>query len=96
MEASGPGGLIFIRTYRHHNFAVIEIADNGKGMDENVRKRVFVPNFSTKNSGTGLGLAISRKVVDAHKGSIRFASVTGLGTTFTVYLPLLEKHLNLD
>lgn len=91
MEAGVPGGLIYIRAFRHQRHAVIEIADTGKGMSEDVRKRIFVPNFSTKNSGTGLGLAISRKVIDAHKGSIRFASIPGLGTTFTVYLPLCEK-----
>ncbi|MCH8524381.1 MAG: HAMP domain-containing protein, partial [Balneolales bacterium] len=91
MEASGPGGLIFIRAYAHQHFAVIEVADNGKGMTEQVRTKVFVPNFSTKNSGTGLGLAISRKIIEAHKGRIHFASVVGLGTTFTVYLPLAQS-----
>lgn len=91
MEASGTGGLLYLRTFRHQTSAVIELADNGKGMDENVRKKVFVPNFSTKNSGTGLGLAISKKIIEAHKGTIRFATVTGLGTTFTVYLPLFPS-----
>lgn len=89
-EAAGTSGLIMVRTYIHHELACLEVVDNGKGMPLDVQKRVFIPNFSTKNTGTGLGLAICKKVVDAHKGRIRFASVVGLGTTFTITVPLFD------
>ena len=69
----------------------ITIADNGKGILEENYKKVFVPNFSTKNSGMGLGLAISRKIVETAKGKISFTSKIDQGTTFIVTLPRSEK-----
>lgn len=87
-EAIGVTGLIIIRSFTYNTHAYLEIVDNGTGMQPEVAKKAFIPNFSTKNAGTGLGLAISKKVIDAHKGSIRFATVLGLGTTFTIAIPL--------
>lgn len=87
-EAMPDGGLIMLRSYTHRSKAVVEVADNGEGIPEELKSRIFVPNFSTKSSGTGLGLAITKKVVEAHNGSITFASVEGTGTTFTIELPL--------
>ena len=87
-EAMPNGGIIMIRTYRHSGQATVEVADNGSGIPEKLKSRIFVPNFSTKSSGTGLGLAITKKIVEAHNGSITFASVEGTGTTFTVQVPL--------
>ena len=69
----------------------ITIKDNGKGIPEENYKKVFVPNFSTKNSGMGLGLAICRKIVETAKGNISFTSDLNEGTTFTVTLPRIEK-----
>ncbi|MFB1013457.1 MAG: ATP-binding protein, partial [Bacteroidia bacterium] len=69
----------------------ITIKDNGKGIPEENYKKVFVPNFSTKNSGMGLGLAICRKIVETAKGNISFTSNLNEGTTFTVILPRREK-----
>lgn len=89
-EATGNGGVVYIRSYRHKHWAVTELADNGRGIDDAARDKIFVPNFSTKSSGTGLGLAISKKIIESHKGFIRFGSVSGVGTTFTVYLPLAD------
>lgn len=91
MEALGPTEMVYVRTYVFENQACADVIDSGKGMPAEVRKRVFIPNFSTKSSGTGFGLAICKKVVDAHKGQIRFASVSGLGTTFTITIPLIVK-----
>lgn len=69
----------------------ITIKDNGKGIPLENYKKVFVPNFSTKNSGMGLGLAICRKIVETAKGKISFTSEINQGTTFTVILPTSEK-----
>lgn len=66
----------------------MKISDNGTGIDDEDREKVFVPKFSTKSSGTGLGLAISKKIVEAHGGNIWFESMNGEGTTFFVKLPI--------
>ncbi|MDZ7658880.1 ATP-binding protein [Fodinibius sp.] len=82
------GGKIVLRLYHHHKQNVfIEVEDNGSGIAEEDRPNIFVPNFSTKSSGTGLGLAICKKIIEAHEGSISFASVEGEGTTFVIKLP---------
>lgn len=90
MEAIPSGGLVVIRTVRHGGSAWIEVIDNGTGIPDDLKSRIFIPNFSTKSAGTGLGLAICRKVILAHKGDITFSSTPGLGTTFTIRLPLCD------
>jgi signal transduction histidine kinase len=68
-----------------------EVEDNGPGMEKAVRKRVFEPFFTTKpvGSGTGLGLSVSYMIItNNHKGSMEVESVVGLGTIFTISLPL--------
>ena len=69
----------------------IEIADNGPGMDDDVRKRVFEPFFTTKpeGTGTGLGLSVSYFIVtENHGGEMTVESIPGSGTTFIVRLPV--------
>ncbi|MEL7833792.1 ATP-binding protein [Fodinibius sp. N2] len=84
---STNGGEIVLRLYPHQQNVFIEVEDNGTGIAEEDRPNIFVPNFSTKSSGTGLGLAICKKIIEAHDGSISFASVEGEGTTFVIKLP---------
>lgn len=84
---SDEGGKIILRLYHHQQYVFIEVEDNGSGIAEEDRPNIFVPNFSTKSSGTGLGLAICKKIIEAHEGSISFASVEGEGTTFVIKLP---------
>lgn len=86
-EAMPNGGEIVLRLYSKQQHIFIEVEDNGSGIAEEDRPNIFVPNFSTKSSGTGLGLAICKKIVEAHNGSISFASVEGEGTTFVIKLP---------
>ena len=69
---------------------VIQVVDNGKGIPEELYKKIFSPNFSTKNSGMGLGLAISKKIVNQFGGTIMFNSTMDVGTTFTLSFPLLK------
>jgi len=90
-EAMPHGGTIAISTYVREKNIFIEIDDTGTGMSEEDKSNIFVPNFSTKSSGTGLGLAISKKVLEAHEGSISFASIKGEGTTFVVKIPLVKR-----
>jgi signal transduction histidine kinase len=74
------------RDYVHINFT-----DNGMGIPEEIRDRIFLPNFTTKSSGSGLGLAIVNNIVDSNNGKISFTTTTGKGTTFTISFPLLES-----
>lgn len=67
---------------------IVEFSDNGKGIPESLRDKIFSPNFSTKNSGMGLGLAISRKIVEQLGGAITYQTKEGVGTTFTITLPV--------
>lgn len=80
-------GRITIDLKSKDQTALIEIKDNGKGIPPELSKKVFVPNFSTKNSGMGLGLAISKKIVENAGGVIYFESNPDIGTTFFVDLP---------
>ena len=89
-EAMDEDGKISITLYEQQSHAFIEIEDNGNGIPEENRSNIFVPNFSTKSGGTGLGLAICKKIIEAHDGSISFASVEGEGTTFVIKLPQMQ------
>jgi len=66
----------------------LSVEDTGVGIPEGDLDKLFVPFFTTRHDGTGLGLAISRRIVDAHGGEIDVRSVAGVGSTFTVRLPL--------
>jgi PAS domain S-box-containing protein len=73
-------------------YIALLVDDTGKGMSPEVQKRIFEPFFTTKElgKGTGLGLSAVYGIVKSHKGSVSVHSAPGQGTTFTVYLPLLE------
>jgi len=66
----------------------IAVQDNGPGMAEDIRSRIFEPFFSTKEEGIGLGLPIAQRIVEEHGGQIRVESRVGEGTVFTILLPL--------
>ncbi len=67
---------------------IVEVADDGPGVDPGVAEKIFNPFFTTKAQGSGLGLAIVRKIVDAHEGRIDVSSAKGRGTRFRVTLPV--------
>ena len=68
------------------NNVVISVADNGLGISDENKPKVFEPKFTTKTSGMGLGLAMVKNIVETYNGSITFTSHSN-GTTFTVKLP---------
>ncbi len=70
---------------------IIEIVDNGMGIAEDIRSKIFTPNFTTKTSGTGLGLAMCKRMVEQAKGEIWFETNAGNGTTFFVQLPVVTN-----
>lgn len=74
-------------------FVSIDIEDNGKGIDMNVRDKIFQPNFTTKSSGTGLGLAFVKQTIETIGGTITYKTETLVGTTFYILIPL-KRHSN--
>jgi two-component system nitrogen regulation sensor histidine kinase NtrY len=68
----------------------VEIKDNGQGIDEQVRDRVFLPHFSTKKTGSGLGLAIARQGIEQSGGKIWFETETDRGTSFFIEFPQIS------
>jgi signal transduction histidine kinase len=72
---------------------VYRVHDTCAGMEASVRARIFQGFFTTKGSrGTGIGLMLTRKIVEAHQGRIEVESQEGSGSTFTIYLPLLDSQ----
>ena len=67
---------------------VIRVVDDGPGVSEAARGKLFEPNFSTKTNGTGLGLAISRSIMEEYGGSIVIGSTRGKGTVAIMALPV--------
>jgi signal transduction histidine kinase len=69
---------------------LIAVEDNGKGIEEEIREKVFMPNFSTKYSGSGIGLAITKRAVEHAGGKLWFETKIGFGTSFYIELPVLS------
>lgn len=69
----------------------IKISDNGCGIKEEDKKKVFFPNFTTKSSGMGVGLSVSQDIIQRMGGSITFASKEGIGTVFSIDIPILKE-----
>ena len=89
-QAVGDNGLITVKTVMHKNTVQIDIQDNGSGIDPSHLDKLFDPFFTTKpvGEGTGLGLAISYGIIQDHDGEIEVNSELGVGTTFTIRLPV--------
>jgi two-component system, NtrC family, sensor kinase len=91
-HAVGPQGLISIRTRKDARacMAIIQVSDNGCGIEKNDISRIFDPFFTTKptGEGTGLGLSVSYGIIRNHGGDIFVESQKGRGATFTVALPI--------
>jgi signal transduction histidine kinase len=91
VDAMPRGGTITIRSRRHEMGALIEFSDTGIGMPEEVRSRCLEPFFSTKgDKGTGLGLSMVFGIVKRHSGRLDITSAVGRGTTFSIYIPLVD------
>lgn len=84
-------GRVNINMRQNSETVLVAVTDNGCGISESKREKVFAPNFTTKNSGMGLGLAMSRNIIEMAQGNIWFESVEDEGTTFFVKLPLATQ-----
>ncbi len=80
----------------NESHATVMIHDNGSGISNEIRKRLFQPNFTTKTSGMGLGLAIVKKIVESSNGKIWFDTELGEGSTFYIQLPVYDENADED
>ena len=88
MMREEPGGRVTLRTREEGDDLIFEVADDGCGMDWEVKGKIFTTFFTTKGGqGTGLGLLTTRKIVQEHGGRIDVESAPGQGTTFRIRLP---------
>ncbi|MEL0644245.1 ATP-binding protein [Olleya sp. Ti.3.14] len=78
---------IIVKVIEDNNRVVLTISDNGIGISDQNKDKVFEPKFTTKSSGMGLGLAMVKNIVETYQGTITFTSVKDVGTTFTVSFP---------
>lgn len=90
-QAMPNGGELMLRTQKNGKNAVIIVSDTGRGIEPENLDRIFNAYYSSRAGGSGLGLSTSRKIIEAHKGSIKVDSIPGKGTSFTIQLPLENR-----
>lgn len=83
----GKQGIIKVIGFKEDKSIQISIIDNGNGIPEELRERIFTPNFTTKSSGTGLGLAFVKQAIENMGGNISYQTEINKGTTFYITLP---------
>lgn len=81
-------GTVTVTLRSNRGFAVVDVADTGRGISSEHLPNIFRPFYTTKGDGTGLGLSLARRIVEDHQGRIEVTSIAGQGTTFSVMLPL--------
>ncbi|MGM0876497.1 MAG: ATP-binding protein [Bacillota bacterium] len=92
IEAMPGGGIISIIVKKENSDKVqISFIDQGCGISEERISKLGEPFYSNKEKGTGLGLMISYKIIEEHQGRINVKSKVGQGTTFNVFLPILQR-----
>jgi len=92
---SNHPGVIEINYLVTAKSMLLTIRDNGEGIPEGLREKIFEPNFTTKSSGTGLGLAFVKNSIENAGGKVWFETASGQGTTFYISLPAAEAEMRL-
>jgi two-component system cell cycle sensor histidine kinase/response regulator CckA len=99
-QAMTEGGNIYLTTYKEYlkkndvgeleqgTYLVAEVKDEGSGIPDDLLSNIFTPFFTTKEEGNGLGLASVYNIISKHKGNISVSSEVGVGTIFTIHLPI--------
>lgn len=82
-----PGGRVEVTLKAQDTVFVIKVKDNGKGIKEEDKKMIFLPNFTTKSGGSGVGLSLTYNIIQAAGGNITFESQEGEGAEFVIELP---------
>ncbi len=88
LYATPEGKCVQLRAFQNTKHIVVEVKDEGEGMDSELQRRIFEPFFTTKAEGSGLGLAIALGVFRSHHGELKLFSAPGEGSTFQVFFPI--------
>ena len=80
-------GEIVVKLESEKNNLIIRVIDNGIGISDENKKKIFSPNFTSKTGGSGLGLAISKKIIESMNAEISFNSTLNVGTEFIIVFP---------
>ena len=92
VKFSYPNGVVSIRGERHGDFAILTVSDQGRGIPENEKEKIFSPYYRARNSrgshGAGIGLYVVKQFVETHGGMIRIDSALDEGTVVTISLPI--------
>ena len=76
--------ISIVASVNMNNRTIIEVADNGKGIQKDILDKIFMPFFTSKKTGSGIGLSLSRQIMQMHKGSISVRSKLDEGAIFTI------------
>ena len=96
VQAMPDGGTLRLTVKRDGDSALISVRDQGAGIPENIRDKIFNLYFTTKTGGSGIGLAMAYRVVQMHHGSVEFTSIIDHGTTFFLRFPVAEAAASGD
>ncbi|MCP4667421.1 MAG: HAMP domain-containing histidine kinase [Deltaproteobacteria bacterium] len=89
------GGNLSLRSSLHGGLVEISVTDDGTGVPEENREKIFTPFFTTKKCGTGLGLSIAKRIIEDQEGcSFSLKSEKGKGTTVTITIPASKAWLS--
>jgi PAS domain S-box-containing protein len=88
IQAMPKGGKLTVNAVTKNGKALISVEDNGEGIPENVRSKIFMPLVTTKSKGQGFGLSVVKRFTEALGGTVAFESEIGKGTKFTIELPI--------
>jgi len=89
-QAMSSGGTLSVRLTEDSRWATIRIRDQGEGIPDEIRARIFDLYFTTKKEGSGIGLAMTYRILQMHHGQIDVESKSGSGTTFVLRLPIIS------
>ena len=90
LQAMENGGKLTFRTFQKENSCIVEVADTGNGINEEVLSKIFDPFFTTKEKGIGLGLSIAHRIVSQHRGQLSARNLEN-GCNFALSIPFSER-----
>ena len=90
VQAMPQGGTIQVKCWEEKNDGYLQVTDTGIGIKKELTEKIFSPFFTTRAEGTGFGLSEVYKIVQVHHGTIHVDSSEGLGSTFTISIPIQQ------
>jgi signal transduction histidine kinase len=95
VQAMPGGGTLSLIGIRENGEVQLEVRDQGAGIPQEIRDKIFNLYFTTKKNGSGIGLAMAYRVMQLHNGSVEYDSVEGQGTSFRLRLPLATAEVEM-